>query len=779
MNLKNSLSIRVVLIVFLIMTGIFAVMTIMTTSSQNKSIWGRNLEEANIISNLILNAVRYPMLTGDQDIIQRQFDNFSNSEGIDAVSLVDHLGIIKRSTDRSIIGQMSLADNLERALAGSEIQSIEKKKRVDKFVFSRLVPILNEPACYACHGKDIKVLGVLRVTLDLRRAFIELRNMRSQNVLYAVLALLAVVLLLKIFLFRTVVRPIRTLEQAMRSVAQGNLKQQIVAVTNDEIGSLTKMFNAMTFDINSLVEKEKSLVAKEQVRTEKLAAVNADLVQEIKERRKTEEKLNTAYRQFSDIIEFLPDGTFVVDRDRKVIAWNRIMEELTSVPKRDIIGKGDYIYSVPFYGAAVPMLIDFIFDPNPKLESNYELFERRGDRLFAETTSKFLKGGKDVRLWAVASPLYDNNGTLVGAIESVRDITLHRLNEERIIRAAQEWRITFDSIQDLMSIIDKDYRVVRCNTAFASAFHKKPEEVIGADIFSLYYGTDTHPGPNFIAHVFSSGSIQISEIMLPDINRYFEVTASPIYEPLGGVTGVVLIAKDITSRKELQKKERLAQLGKLVADMAHEVNNPLMIISGRAQLSLMEDIDNPEIKGNLGIIMDECQRAKDIIQRLLKFSRRGKNEIVQIDINKSIEAIVNILEHQFSLSGIGIVKKYGANLAPVWGDERQLQEVFMNLFSNAREAMAQGGTIEITTSQQADMIRIVFKDSGSGMNQEVLSRVFEPFFTTKEKGTGLGLSVCYGIIKGHGGELTFESEKQQGTAAIIQLPINRGGTDNE
>jgi len=166
---------------------------------------------------------------------------------------------------------------------------------------------------------------------------------------------------------------------------------------------------------------------------------------------------------------------------------------------------------------------------------------------------------------------------------------------------------------------------------------------------------------------------------------------SPILDASGNVTSSIQILKDITSRKELEKKERLAQLGKLVADMAHEVNNPLMIISGRAQLSLMEDINNKEVKDNLSIIMGECQRAKDIIQRLLKFSRSGKHQISPIDINKSVDTIASIVEHQFSLAGIEIRRHYTDALPPVMGDEHQLQEVYMNLLTNARDAMPQGG----------------------------------------------------------------------------------------
>lgn len=773
------MSVRIMLIVFVILFVVFTVMTIMTTMRQTESILKRNLEEADIISNLILNGIRYPMLTGDQDVIQRQFDNYAqNKKGIDAISLLDHRGVVMRSTDRSLINQMSLADDLDLALKGSEIQGFVKKKLTGKQVFSRLMPIYNEQKCYACHGSQLKVLGVLRITLDLERAFVELRDLRFRNFLMAIVSFVAIVVLLNIFLFRSVIIPIRELAEGMNEVAHGNLNRQIPHAGSDEIGSLTRIFNKMVVDINTLIEKEKALTAAEQERKEKLASVNADLVLEIKERRKAEERLNTAYRQFSDIIEFLPDATFVIDRDRKVIAWNRVMEEWTGIFKRDIIGKSDYAYSIPFYGVARPMLIDLIFESSPEIEKNYSVFERKGDRLYAETRSSSLKQGSVVILWAIASPLYDNNGVLIGAIESVRDVTQLKQNEDKILHAAREWRITFDSINDLISIIDRDMGIIRCNSSFAALLSQKPEDVIGRNWFDVVYSPTHKIDSAAIKAVFVSGRSQVEEIFLQELNKFYEVTASPIFDPEGTVTAAVLILKDITSRKELEKKERLAQLGKLVADMAHEVNNPLMIISGRAQLSLMEDIDNPEIKSNLGIIMDECQRAKDIIQRLLKFSRRGKNAIAAIDVNKSLDSIISIIEHQFSLSSVEIRKHFGEGLPPVYGDERQLQEVYMNLLSNARDAMPNGGAIDITTTSTTEMIKITFKDSGMGMSAEVMSRIFEPFYTTKEKGTGLGLSVCYGIIKSHGGELNFVSEIGKGTAAIIQLPITRGGTGN-
>jgi len=222
----------------------------------------------------------------------------------------------------------------------------------------------------------------------------------------------------------------------------------------------------------------------------------------------------------------------------------------------------------------------------------------------------------------------------------------------------------------------------------------------------------------------------------------------------------------------LIQSEKLASLGRLVSEVAHEVNNPLMVISGNAQLSLMAEAGNEEIRSNLGVIIDECQRAKSIVQRLLKFSRPSKGVPKQVDINKSIEPVVSIVEQQFKLANVELKRCYAADLPLVAVDEQQMQEVFMNLMNNAKDAMPDGGCITIRTSLSDGFARIDFTDTGSGMTDEVKKNLFEPFFTTKEKGTGLGLAVCYGIIKAHNGTVTFESEVNKGTTITIFLPCS-------
>lgn len=241
----------------------------------------------------------------------------------------------------------------------------------------------------------------------------------------------------------------------------------------------------------------------------------------------------------------------------------------------------------------------------------------------------------------------------------------------------------------------------------------------------------------------------------------------------------MLIIKNVTARKEVEKEQRLTQLGKLVSNIAHEVNNPLMIISGRAQLALLEDIKDKNLKNNFEIITKECLRAKGYIANLLQISRPSKGEVERTDINKALEDIFILVEHQFALSGVKLNKHFAQGLPAVWADAKQIQAVFLNLINNACDAVAaEKGRIDVATSLEKDRIRIDVSDSGPGLTQDVISHMFEPFYTTKKGGTGLGLSICYGIIKTHKGELKADSVIGKGTTITVLLPVDSPeGTD--
>ncbi|MDD1777294.1 MAG: PAS domain S-box protein, partial [Candidatus Helarchaeota archaeon] len=490
------------------------------------------------------------------------------------------------------------------------------------------------------------------------------------------------------------------------------------------------------------------------VKTKKGLSINAEVflvnkakvlqcnIRDITERKRIEDELKQAKeQQYKTLIESLSGKVFLKDRNSVYISCNENYVRDLKIEAEEIKGKTDY----DFY---------------PKeLAKKYRADDKRimESKEAEEIEERYIQEGVEKIIQTVKTPIKDEKGNVTGILGIFWDITERKKMEGQLLSAAKEWRTTFDSISDLVSIHDKDFKITRVNRAFADAFDMNAQEVIGKNCYAVVHETKEPPSSCPHKQVMQTKKPISVEFFEPHLGIYLQITCSPVFGQGGEVVATVHLAKDITMHKEMEKEQRLAQLGKLVADMAHEVNNPLMIISGNAQLSLMENIQNEVISNNLKIIFEESKRAKDIIQRLLKFSRPSKGELQVTDINKSIEAVLSIVEHQFNLANIEIKRNYADNLPPISIDEHQMQEVLMNLLNNANDAMPKSGVIEVTTSLEGYFLRIDFKDTGCGMSEGVMKRLFEPFFTTKEKGTGLGLSVCYGIIKVHNGDLKFES----------------------
>jgi len=230
-----------------------------------------------------------------------------------------------------------------------------------------------------------------------------------------------------------------------------------------------------------------------------------------------------------------------------------------------------------------------------------------------------------------------------------------------------------------------------------------------------------------------------------------------------------------SSQEQLIQSEKLAAVGKLASGIAHEVNNPLMAISGHAQM-LMEDEDDELVIESLEIIHGETRRATDIMQNLLSFSRQQKSFKAPISINESIESTLKLLVYVLSKNNIEATTEFATDLPDVTADSQQLRQVFLNLINNASQAMSEahsGGKLAIQTYKNGkDKVIVKITDDGPGIPPDVIDKIFEPFFTTKDigKGTGLGLSICYGIIQNHDGEIYATSKEGCGTTFTIELP---------
>jgi two-component system NtrC family sensor kinase len=258
----------------------------------------------------------------------------------------------------------------------------------------------------------------------------------------------------------------------------------------------------------------------------------------------------------------------------------------------------------------------------------------------------------------------------------------------------------------------------------------------------------------------------------------FSVNLSPMRDEQGQVTSLVVVVSDVTDAAMLQAKlmqtEKLAAMGQLVSEVAHEVKNPLTSILGFADL-LMENPTLPETaRKDLRVILQEAQRTKEIVQKLLTFARQMPPERKPIQLNTIVRRTVQLRAYFFYSHGVEVIEHLQEPLPYVIGDPDQLQQVFLNILNNAYDAVRETGRharIEISTANRGKFVEVSFRDNGHGITQP--DRIFDPFFTTKAvgKGTGLGLSICYGIAREHGGEISCHNNTAgEGATFVLQLP---------
>lgn len=382
----------------------------------------------------------------------------------------------------------------------------------------------------------------------------------------------------------------------------------------------------------------------------------------------------------------------------------------------------------------------------------------------------------------------DNLPRLIPAVErELRDADVrreHRLAEERLKQAAQEWRTTFDSIADWVSIHDRDFKITRLNHSCAAAFGKHPRELIGRTCYKLIHGTEGPVNECPHAKTMKTGKPAVGEFYDPHMDCYLEVATSPVFDERGEVVASVHITRDITERKHMEGQlliaDRLASIGELSAGIAHEINNPLTSVLGFTEL--LRDRELPaDVREKIDLISRETERASGIARNLLTFSRRHDEAKAMVNVNDVIASVLELRSYQQKVNNIE-VECHTTELPEVDADYFRLQQVFLNIVINAEYFMIeahQGGCLRITTELDDDVVRVTFTDDGPGIPEKDLGHLFDPFFTTKAvgKGTGLGLSICHGIVTGHGGDIYARSAPGKGATFVVELPVETSSKD--
>jgi len=266
-------------------------------------------------------------------------------------------------------------------------------------------------------------------------------------------------------------------------------------------------------------------------------------------------------------------------------------------------------------------------------------------------------------------------------------------------------------------------------------------------------------------------------------SRIVNVAIAPLVTRKFNVVGRLVIVDDITERIELEaqltQSDKLSSIGLLAAGVAHEVNTPLAVISSYTQMLAKQLQSDTQKAGLLEKITKQTFRASEIVNNLLNFSRTTGTEFAEISLNKVISDTLALLDHQFKVAHVQVRTDFHEHLPEIQGNAGRLQQVFLNLFLNAKDAMAGGGTLSVATSN-GEFVSVRVSDTGSGIAQEHIHRIYDPFFTTKtspaegqNRGTGLGLSVSYGIIQEHAGNIRVESRPGEGTTFTLDFPLVR------
>jgi two-component system NtrC family sensor kinase len=351
----------------------------------------------------------------------------------------------------------------------------------------------------------------------------------------------------------------------------------------------------------------------------------------------------------------------------------------------------------------------------------------------------------------------------------------------------KEIQAVLDGITDLMLVLTEDLKIQRVNHVFSEWF---PDiDPIGKYCYEVFRGKNSK-----CEDCPAQRSLDLDEIVkdlcIYKVNeefRHFDIIASPLKTGSTGERNVLLFKRDVTLEKEFQAQfyqaEKMATVGALAAGVAHEINNPLAAISGFAEglqrrISRIQDKVEAEILDDFteytDTIIKECLRCRDIVQTLLTFSRPVASSLSPVDMNQCVRDTLFILKHHFKEQhNIAVQTELQPKLPVIMGDESQLKQVIINLFTNAFDATGEGDIIRIIThAGENGGVELIVEDSGCGIPTELHDKLFEPFFTTKPvgKGIGIGLSTCYSIVNNHNGDITVTSREGQGTFFKVSLP---------
>ena len=499
------------------------------------------------------------------------------------------------------------------------------------------------------------------------------------------------------------------------------------------------------------------------------------------------QKVRSRTAELRQIIDLIPFSIFARDRQGRYILANQATAQVMGIPIEEMIGRK---HSELHPG-----------DPN------LEVFAREDQQVLDSRQSMFIPEAKITdryghrRVIQVSKiPFRERDGTPTSVLCVVLDITDLKQAEEAVRTSRENLMITLNSIADGVIATDAEGHVVSINPVAEKMTGCISREAIGLKlgvILNLINPDGEHqPVDEIMRLAMQDGELtglahQLSLQARDGTLRDVSLNWSPIRKEKGRYAGLVLVLRDVTEENRLTHRlnetQRMESIGRLAGGVAHDFNNLLAGIIGYSELLNISLTEHHEGRTYLKGIFEASERARDLVQQLLAFSRRSARDTKPLDLHIVIGQFTSLLQHTLDRR-IAITQHLNATSTAVLGDRTQLQNALLNLGVNARDAMPSGGTLTITTRnitlgsnecerysypiRPGGYIEVSVVDTGVGMDRETLNHIFEPFFTTKGKmgGTGLGLAAVYGTVKDHGGYIDVSSKPGHGTSFTIGIP---------
>lgn len=486
------------------------------------------------------------------------------------------------------------------------------------------------------------------------------------------------------------------------------------------------------------------------------------------QQRRAEASIRDHERRESDILNFLPDATFAIDRNGVVIAWNRAMERMTGVEASAILGKGNFEYSIPFYHERRQILIDLVLHDNPATVVRYPFITRDGKTLFSEITTPYLNNGRGAALWFTASPLYDIQGTIVGAIESIREITERKRVLDALHKSEQQYRIMVEDQSEFISRFLPNGNLVFVNEAYCRYFGLKRDEVLGHRFRPKIPAEDQERVRHFFASLTPDHPVDIIEhrIIMPcgDIS-WQRWSDRAIFDPSGTLIEYQSVGWDITERKRAEDALRQVnrQLNLLTSITRHDIRNQIQVILGYLALAEMK-FNDPALSDYIRKIASATKAIQSLIADSQVYQKVGQGAPVWQDLGN----LLNTAERGI-IPGQVTLKNDLPACTEVFADS-MLEKVFFNLLDNSIRHGQRVTEIRVSSCLAGKDLIVVWEDNGIGIAAEEKERIFERGFG---KNTGLGLFLVRDILSLTG--ITIKENGTAGNGVRFEITVPKGG----